>query len=112
MISALEFYNDNLVTEDAYDEIAPFRIFRIKDFKSEPVPVIGSDEWINSTETFPNKYEALEKLYESEFIKVKLCRNLNTNEQVKITILSITDCFALGCYKIHKNFEKFSGYEN
>lgn len=84
MISALEFYNENLIpdSDDVYDALAPFRIFRIKDFKSEPVPVAGSEEWINSTETFPNKYEILDKIYESEFIKVKLCKNLRTNEIV------------------------------
>ena len=83
MISALEFYNENLIPENnVYDEIAPFRIFRIKDYKSEPVPVIGSEEWLNSTEKFPKKYEVLDKIYGSEFIKVKLCRNLETNEQV------------------------------
>jgi hypothetical protein len=87
MISALKFYNDNLIPEDVYDEIAPFRIFRIKDYKSEPVPVIGSEEWINSTEVFPKKYEVSDKIYESDFIKVKLCRNQETNEQVKQEIL-------------------------
>ena len=85
MISALEFYNENLIPEDVYDEFAPYRIFRIKDYKSEPVPVIGSEEWRNSTEIFPKKYEILDKIYESEFIKVKLCRNLETNEEVRIT---------------------------
>lgn len=85
MISALEFYNDNLIKEkdDVYDALAPFRIFRIKDFKSEPVPIVGSDEWTNSTEKFPSRYEVLSKLYESEFIKVKLCKNLRTNEIVQ-----------------------------
>lgn len=87
MISALKFYNDNLIPEDVYDEIAPFRIFRIKDYNSEPVPVIGSEEWINSTEVFPKKYEVSDKIYESDFIKVKLCRNQETNEQVKQEIL-------------------------
>jgi hypothetical protein len=90
MISALKFYNDNLIPEDVYDEIAPFRIFRIKDYKSEPVPVIGSEEWINSTEVFPKKYEVSDKIYESDFIKVKLCRNQETNEQVKQEILLIS----------------------
>lgn len=87
MISALEFYNDNLISEDVYDEIAPFRIFRIKDYKSEPVPVIGSEEWLNSTLIFPKKYKILDKIYESEFIKVKLCRNLETEEEVNMETL-------------------------
>ena len=83
MISALEFYDENLIPDnDDFDEFAPYRIFRIKDYKSEPVPVIGSDEWLNSTEKFPKKYQVLDKIYGSEFIKVKLCRNLETNEQV------------------------------
>lgn len=84
MISAIEFYNENLIPENVYEEIAPFRMFRIKDYKSEPVPVVGSEEWLNSTEIFPKKYDVLDNIYGSEFIKVKLCRNLETNEQVKL----------------------------
>lgn len=85
MISSFEFYNENLKKDppvDIYDQIAPFRIFRIKDYTNEPVPIYNDEAWINSTETFPQNYLILETLYESEFIKVKLCRNKQTHEQV------------------------------
>lgn len=65
-----------------YDELKPFRIFKIRDFNSEPVPVFGSESWINSTKVFPEKYQIDRSLYESEFIKVNLCRNLLNDELV------------------------------
>lgn len=89
MISAFEFYNENLKETcnqdlvDIYDQIAPYRIFRINDYKNEPVPVLGDEAWINSTQSFPLNYEILKTIYESDFIKVKLCRNQQTDEQVK-----------------------------
>lgn len=103
MISALEFYNDNLINEDVYDEISDFRIFRIRDFKCEPVPVIGSEEFFNSTEYFPKKYEILDKIYKSEFIKVKLCRNLKSNEHVNMN----SDTQSLKFYRSRSNLLGF-----
>ena len=68
---------------DIYIKLLPFRIFRIKDHYTEPIPIYGNESWINSTETFPRKYEIVQTLYESEFIKVKLCKNRETNEEVR-----------------------------
>lgn len=92
MISSFDFYNQNLKEDcdedlfDIYHQIAPFRIFRIKDYKNEPVPILNDESWLNSTKIFPQSYEIIKTIYESEFIKVKLCRNKNTNEQVKLII--------------------------
>lgn len=76
---------ENNPDSDIYEQLLPFRIFRIKDHHSEPIPIYGDESWINSTIIFPKKFEIKKKLYESEYIKVNLCRNLLTNEQVIIS---------------------------
>ena len=65
-----------------YDKLKPFRIFRIRDHSNEPVPIYGDESWMNSTEYFPKKYATEKTLYESEYVKVELCKNIQTTEQV------------------------------
>ena len=83
LVKIIDSSSENYVEPDIYEKLLPFRIFRIKDHSIEPVPVYGSEEWNNSTEIFPNKFKIEGTLYESEFIKVKLCRNIQTSEQVR-----------------------------
>ena len=84
LISQIDSSNEHYVDPDVYDKLLPFRIFRLKDHQSESVPIYGNEDWINSTEIFPKRFEIVRKLYESEFIKVKLCKNTETNEQVRM----------------------------
>ena len=80
-----EFYEKNdLSTDDLFAVIMPFRMFRIKDYKFEPILIKGNDSWINSTEIFPRKYQYMQMIYESEFIKVDLYRNIINNEVVNV----------------------------
>lgn len=92
-ISCEDLYrNDDIVlkdfglSEDAifdiHEKLKPYRIFRINDYVNEPIPVYGDESWINSTETFPKKYSKEKSIYESEFIKVDLCRNIETDDMV------------------------------
>lgn len=83
LVKLIDLSDKNYVDPDVYEKIVPFRIFRIKDLHSEPVPIFGSEAWINSTEIFPKRFEIERTLYESDHIKVKLCKNIETNEQVR-----------------------------
>ena len=83
LIKQINSSNDTAADPDVYFKLLPFRIFRIKDHYNEPVPIFGDESWINSTEKFPKKYEIIRLLYESEFIKVNLCRNRETDELVR-----------------------------
>ena len=74
---------DQFNTNDILHKFIPFRIFRLKDFSIERIPVFGDECWINSTEVFPRRFEAVRNLYESEFIKVVLHKNLQTNQFVR-----------------------------
>ena len=76
-----QFHQEN-VPDDLFAVILPFRMFRIKDFKTEPTLIKGNDSWINSTEIFPRKYQYERNIYESEFIKVDLFKNLSNDELV------------------------------
>lgn len=95
LIKLIDLTNDNYVDPDVYVKFLPFRIFRIKDFHSEPVSIYGSEAWINSTEIFPKRFEIERTLYESEFIKVKLCKNTETSEQVNLKQISLVLIFLL-----------------
>lgn len=114
LIKQINSSNESAADPDVYFKLLPFRIFRIKDHYSEPVPIFGDESWINSTETFPKKYEIIRLLYESEFIKVNLCRNRETYELVKqqwfkalITLILVF----LGGGKVHQVTETIKRFE-
>lgn len=75
-------YFDELNSNDVLKKFILFRIFPMKDFSTERSPVYGDECWINSTEVFPNRFKAVRKLYESEFIKVVLYNDLQINKLV------------------------------
>lgn len=77
-----DFEEFNNANEILY-KFLPYRIFGIKDFSIERIPVYGDENWTNSTEVFPRRFKAVRKLYESEFIKVILHNNLQTNQLVR-----------------------------
>ena len=85
MLSDQDFYRENLIREQNDEEkrLEAFRIFKSKDPDQDPVFVMtGEESCLNLTKTFPEKYEIIKSIYDSEFIKVKLCKNKHTEALV------------------------------
>lgn len=69
--------------DDLHAILAPHRIFKIRDYASEPRPVYNSAAWTASTREFPERFRPLKTLYESENVKVKLFTDGRTGETVR-----------------------------
>ena len=84
MLSDQDFYKNNLIRDLSEEEkfLEPFRIFKCKDPEQYPSVIFGDEACINSVKVFPESYEIIKTLYDSEFIKVKLCKNNFTEELV------------------------------
>ncbi len=83
-----------LEVEDLYARLLSFRIFRISDQKTEPKPIYGSSEWIMSTKLFPARFVKVKNVYDSDFVKVKLYHDKQTQETVIIKrLLQLLLCF-------------------
>lgn len=78
-----------LEKEDLYARLVPFRIFRISDHKSEPVPVYSNSDWIISTQIFPSRFTKVKSVYDSDTVKVKIYHD---NQKQEAVLVDMFDC--------------------
>jgi hypothetical protein len=63
--------------DNDYADFHKFRVFRHIKHLEDPAIDYRNPEWTTSPETFHRKYTELKKIYDSEAVKVKLCRTLD-----------------------------------